>query len=344
MKRLLHKHQTLEKDRYAPVVVPEEKENARRQEEEPAQGEQEQMEQDHQEAAVEDRHAPNRQHVRAQVAREPVMSVEGQREMDEMIGMQIGKAISRAVAGTLKEEIHHVLVSELSREKAAKASKHVPAKQQRNNQQVAAKRSAPKEAYPAATSPPVKVGHPVEAKKAAAAVGAGGARKVAASQEEPAAANAQDPRKELDELQSKVETLAAMEREALDNLPQVENKEALARSSIASTLQSLRIAKDRSVLAQRAVDDDKVTSNMQQLKFDQMTAQRATEIEDAVKRELQKELHRQAELKLEAERGPLLARRLHLARKELREEKDKMKRWSEEQEAQKLEENMNFAA
>ena len=220
MKRLLHKHQTLEKDRYAPVVVPEEKENARRQEEEPAQGEQEQMEQDHQEAAVEDRHAPNRQHVRAQVAREPVMSVEGQRRLDEMIGMQIGKAISRAVAGTLKEEIHHVLVSELSREKAAKASEHVPAKQQRNNQQVAAKRSAPKEAYPAATSPPVKVGHPVEPKKAAAAVG-GRAYKVAASQEGPAAATAQDPRKELDELQSKVETLAAMEREALDNLLQV---------------------------------------------------------------------------------------------------------------------------
>ena len=37
------------------------------------------------------------------------------------------------------------------------------------------------------------------------------------------------------------------------------------------------------MLAQRAVDDDKVTSNMQQLKFDQMTAQRATEIEDAVR-------------------------------------------------------------
>eukprot|EP00960_Hanusia_phi_P069954 767202-Hanusia_phi.AAC.1 len=222
MKRLLRKHQSLDKERYARVVATEDQEQQRKQVDDQAHGEREEIRQDQAGAAAEGR-AP-REHVIRREPRQPAMSAEGQRQMDEEIGMQIGKAISRVVAGTLKEEIDHVLLSEFPAGQGRE-----PVKRQGPGEEKKAVVSSSKKVQPAAASPDVKAEHvrskenkaPAETRAAAAR---GGSPRVAARGETAAAEEQVDPRKRLDELQSKVETLAAMERQALDNLPQVMRK------------------------------------------------------------------------------------------------------------------------
>jgi hypothetical protein len=151
-------------------------------------------------------------------------------------------------------------------------------------------------------------------------------------------------REKVLQLQNREQSLEGEERQALNELPEISNDEAHAESSVASTMQMLQIAKDRRVLAQRAVEDDHFNAGPLQVQEDRRTLIKATQTEQTVQAKLKDDLHALAQAKLDAKRGPILAQALHKVRGELRRAKDKLGVWDEVQEAQSLEQSKDFAA
>jgi hypothetical protein len=145
-------------------------------------------------------------------------------------------------------------------------------------------------------------------------------------------------------LEKREDYLEGQERQALNELPEISNDEAHAESSVASTMQTLQIAKDRLVLAKRAVDDDSYNTGPAQAEEDRRTLATAQAIEQTVSDKLRIDLHALAQAKLDAKRGPILAQTLHSVREELRNAKDKLKVWDQVEEANALERSKNFAA
>jgi len=145
-------------------------------------------------------------------------------------------------------------------------------------------------------------------------------------------------------LEKREQFLEGQERQALNELPEISNDEAHAESSVASTMQTLQIAKDRRVLAKRAVEDDTYNTGPAQAMEDRSTLITATKTQQEVSAKLKVDLHALAQAKLDAKRGPILAQALHRVRKDLMASKDKMKIWDQVQEAQALERSKDFAA
>jgi len=145
-------------------------------------------------------------------------------------------------------------------------------------------------------------------------------------------------------LEKREQFLEGQERQALNELPEISNDEAHAESSVASTMQTLQIAKDRRVLAKRAVEDDTYNTGPAQAMEDRSTLITATKTQEEVSAKLKVDLHALAQAKLDAKRGPILAQALHRVRGELMASKDKMKIWDQVQEAQALERSKDFAA
>ncbi len=145
-------------------------------------------------------------------------------------------------------------------------------------------------------------------------------------------------------LERREQDLEGQERHALNELPEISNDEAHAESSVASAMQTLQIAKDRLVLAQRAVENDSYNTGPAQAQEDRNTLAVAERTERAVSDKLKVDLHALAQAKLDAKRGPILAQALHKVRSELRTARDKLKVWSQVQEAQSLEDTKDFAA
>jgi hypothetical protein len=145
-------------------------------------------------------------------------------------------------------------------------------------------------------------------------------------------------------LEKSEDDLEGQERHALNELPEISNDEAHAEQSVASTMQTLQIAKDRLVLARRAVENDSYNTGPQQAQEDRQTLVVAKRTEQMVSDKLKVDLHALAQAKLDAKRGPILAKALHEVRAELRTAKDKLKVWDQVQEAQSLEDSKDFAA
>jgi len=145
-------------------------------------------------------------------------------------------------------------------------------------------------------------------------------------------------------LEKSEDDLEGQERHALNELPEISNDEAHAEQSVASTMQTLQIAKDRLVLARRAVENDSYNTGPQQAQEDRQTLVVAKRTEQMVSDKLKVDLHALAQAKLDAKRGPILAKALHEVRAELRKDKDKLKVWDQVQEAQSLEDSKDFAA
>ena len=146
------------------------------------------------------------------------------------------------------------------------------------------------------------------------------------------------------ELESREQYLEREERQSLDELPAISSDESRAESAVASDMQSLQIAKDRRVLAQRAVDDDTYNTGPLQTREDRQTLITSTKTEDDVRSKLRVDLHALAQAKLDAKRGPILAQSLHKVRADLEVAKDKLKVWDQVQEAKALERSKDFAA
>jgi len=146
------------------------------------------------------------------------------------------------------------------------------------------------------------------------------------------------------QLEKREEYLEQEERQSLDELPAISADESRAESAVASDMQSLQIAKDRRVLAQRAVQDDTYNTGPLQTREDRRTLITATKTEDDVRSKLRDDLHALAQAKLDAKRGPILAQSLHKVRSDLDVAKDKLKVWDQVQEAKALEQSKDFAA
>jgi len=146
------------------------------------------------------------------------------------------------------------------------------------------------------------------------------------------------------QLEKREEYLESEERQSLDELPAISGDESRAESAVASDMQSLQIAKDRRVLAQRAVEDDTYNTGPLQTREDRRTLITATKTEDDVRSKLRVDLHALAQAKLDAKRGPILAQTLHKVRSDLDLAKDKLKVWDQVQEAKALEQSKDFAA
>ena len=98
-------------------------------------------------------------------------------------------------------------------------------------------------------------------------------------------------RSEVVRLQNREEYLEGQERQALNELPAISNDEAHAQSAVASTMQTLQIAKDRRVLAQRAVADDHYSTGPMQALEDRRTLVAATATEEKVRAKRKDDLH-----------------------------------------------------